>query len=86
MAKTPAREAPKAKPPDNRTQFERMTDLTRRIVQVPKSELRSGKPTEKPKPKPEPSKPSQPSQPRPPSTVRILIKGPSGPKKQKGNR
>jgi hypothetical protein len=46
MAKTPAREAPKEeKPPDERTPLERMTDLTRRIIRVPKSEVvpRKGK-------------------------------------------
>ena len=40
MAKTPAREAPQEeKPPDEKTPLERMTDLTRRIIRVPKAEL-----------------------------------------------
>jgi hypothetical protein len=47
MAKTPERPPPKAEgestPPDTRTPLERMTDLTRRIVHVPKSELPTGK-------------------------------------------
>lgn len=43
MAKAPERAPPKAEeettPPDTRTPLERMTDLTRRIVRVPKSQL-----------------------------------------------
>ena len=43
MAKAPERPPPKAEeettPPDTRTPLERMTDLTRRIVHVPKSEI-----------------------------------------------
>jgi len=40
MAKTPAREAPKEeKPPDERTPLERMTDLTRAVIRVPKAEV-----------------------------------------------
>lgn len=41
MAKTPERPPPKEEttPPDTRTPLERMTDLTRRIVHVPKSEI-----------------------------------------------
>ena len=44
MAKTPAREAPQEeKPPDDRTPFERMTDLTRRIIAVPKADVDKAK-------------------------------------------
>ena len=34
----------KSPPPDTRTPLERMTDLTRRIVHVPKSEIARTKP------------------------------------------
>lgn len=44
MAKAPAREAPQEeKPPDERTPLERMTDLTRRIIAVPKEEALKAK-------------------------------------------
>lgn len=41
MAKTPERPPPQEAPKDTdtRTPLERMTDLTRRIVHVPKSEI-----------------------------------------------
>lgn len=45
MAKTPQRPPPQEETPpqDTRTPLERMTDLTRRIVHVPKAEIAKAK-------------------------------------------